>query len=221
MPCLFFTVSPDSSQSFQISVFAMQNTEKCYDEINEMEFTDDELLLKLNLRNKNRIEYPGICEQEYIRVIDHIIFCLFKWDMKEKKSLGIGLFGEVEAFCLANEEQGRKDLHGHFIIFIKGWNNTMKILQKKDQKQKSFVEAEQNTIAYFNNIASANLFSTFDEHYDNKNVVNPFFHDNCKRRYQNKPSHCAQKNHQINIQCVSPLSLKKMRNKTSQKNSKA
>ena len=44
-------------------------------------------------------------------------------DMKE------GIFGKLDAYGLAVEEQGRKTLHAHILIYIRGWNDHLKALQ--------------------------------------------------------------------------------------------
>jgi hypothetical protein len=59
-------------------------------------------------------------------VIKHI----FNWDSETQKSKGVGLFGELLAWCLATEEQGQKSLHGHYLVFIKNWSQVMNRLQQ-------------------------------------------------------------------------------------------
>ena len=68
------------------------------------------------------LQYPGLCAEDYIAIVETFICNILRWDVENEKSLGVGLFGEVEAFTKATEEQGRKSLHGHFLAWIKGWN---------------------------------------------------------------------------------------------------
>ena len=51
-----------------------------------------------------------------------IIEKVIGWDLKNKRPNmnKPGLFGIPEAFTHTTEEQGRRSLHGHFLIWIKG-----------------------------------------------------------------------------------------------------
>ena len=55
----------------------------------------------------------------------------------QKKSNGMGLFAKILAFALATEEQGRKSLHGHFLIFVECWKEILEILQKRKWNENS------------------------------------------------------------------------------------
>ena len=35
------------------------------------------------------------------------------------------MFGDVEGYTYATEEQGRKTLHAHFLIWLKNWNSVL------------------------------------------------------------------------------------------------
>jgi hypothetical protein len=43
------------------------------------------------------------------------------------------MFAEILAFALATEEQGRKSLHGHFLIFVKGWKQILDFIQQRNK----------------------------------------------------------------------------------------
>ena len=45
-----------------------------------------------------------------------LIDTLFKWDVKNQKSKGVGIFGTVIAYAPADEEQGIKSLHRHWQV---------------------------------------------------------------------------------------------------------
>jgi hypothetical protein len=96
-----------------------------------------------------------------------VIKHLFNWDIEKQKSNGMGLFGEVKAWCLATEEQGRKSLHGHYLVYIKNWNRVMNILQrKKDESIHNgnwkYADAHNDAKKLFANACSARLFSDFE-----------------------------------------------------------
>jgi hypothetical protein len=95
---------------------------------------------------------------------------LFKWDTKTQESNDVGLFGEVVAWCLAAKEQGQKSLHGHYLVFIKDWNQVMNVLQQMEAEdnnnsekptQLTYKDACGEAKAMFLNASSARLFSDF------------------------------------------------------------
>jgi hypothetical protein len=112
-----------------------------------------------------------------------VIKHLFNWDTKKQTSNGIGLFGEVLAWCLATEEQGRKSLHGHYLVYIKDWNQVMNILQQqKDEVCTTgywkYSDAFRDAKALFRNACSARLFSDFEVTLP-LSAIPVFAHENC------------------------------------------
>jgi hypothetical protein len=100
-------------------------------------------------------------------MMELVIKHLFNWDTATQTSKGIGLIGELLPWCLATEEQGRKSLHGHFLLFIKCWNRIMNILQGvKDQEHKlgiwTYQNAQREAKEMLANACSARLFSDFE-----------------------------------------------------------
>ena len=96
--------------------------------------SESKILSELNIRRKARVEHPGLCADEYQRLMQLVIKHFFNWDTKTRNSKGTGLFGEVLAWCLATKEQGQKSLHGHYLVYIKNWNRVMNILQRKQDE---------------------------------------------------------------------------------------
>ena len=61
-----------------------------------------------------------------------VIQCLIGWDLKTKQGQR-GIFGVPVAVGSADEEQGRKTVHGHMTIWIKDFNRLCTfIFHKKD-----------------------------------------------------------------------------------------
>jgi hypothetical protein len=52
--------------------------------------------------------------------------CMLRWDSKKQTSKGKGILGTVLAFSAADEEQGRKTLHHHWQIWVKGIDQTLR-----------------------------------------------------------------------------------------------
>ncbi len=163
LPALMLTVTPDDERSLRVLVYAIP-PEKAGTMLNEesdiASLTDADVVAEHKIRRETRIKYPGLCAEEYARVIALVIKHVFGWDEKEQESTGLGLFGDVLAWCLATEEQGRKTLHGHFLIFIRNWNLILKRLQQQ-RDQKVFEEAIREAKAFHDNACSARLFEDF------------------------------------------------------------
>jgi hypothetical protein len=119
------------------------------------------------LRSTARAQHPdGLCAEEYQCIMDLVIKHLFNWDSKTQTSKGVGLFGELLAGCLATEEQGRKSINGHYLVFIKNWNQIMNRLQRvKNQTNLPdplpYHHASREALALFSNACTSRLFSDF------------------------------------------------------------
>ena len=182
LPCLFLTVSPDDLRNFRIVVYSNKNGVVSGME-NVTDLSDAEILADFQIRAEARVNHPGLCAEEYERIVHLVIKHLFNWDMEKQQSNGIGLFAEILAFVLATEEQVRKSLHGHFLIFVKCWQQILNILQRRKLNDPgneiSFRLAKLQTKAFYTNACSAQLFADFapGEPLSSQPV---FFHKNCR-----------------------------------------
>jgi hypothetical protein len=96
-----------------------------------------------------------------------VIRHLFKWDIKTQRSNGVGLFATILAWCLATKEQGRKPLHGHYLLYVDNWNRVMNILQRRKNEECTvgnwtFAAATRDAKEMFVNSCSAQLFLEFE-----------------------------------------------------------
>jgi hypothetical protein len=80
----------------------------------------------ISLQKNIRLNHPGACSLEFQSVMQILIECMLRWDIKKKTSKGKGILGTVLAFFAANEEQGRKTLHCHWQIWVKEINKTLR-----------------------------------------------------------------------------------------------
>jgi hypothetical protein len=55
-----------------------------------------------------------------------IMDCMLRWDSKKQTSKGKGILGRGLAFSAADEEQGRKTLHGHWQILVEEIDQTLR-----------------------------------------------------------------------------------------------
>jgi hypothetical protein len=211
LPAIFLTVTPDDTRNFRIVLYSLTGKEKAKPFYNVDDFTDSDIVNKFKIRQHSRLNYPGLCAEEYERIIKLIIKHFFNWNTETKSRNGIGLFGEVEAWCLATEEQARKTLHGHFLLFIKDWSKIWPVLQTKKEQDKiskrQYDQAAKESIHYFDNICSAQLFSDFEQ---NKPLSNGpvFSHNECTTKHLRNGYQTF-----YNIVPVSDQTIRNMRNK--------
>ena len=150
---------------------------------------DNEILADFKLHQRVRESHPGLCAEEHQRTVHLVIKHLFAWDEEKQCSVGKGIFGELEAWCLATEEQGRKTLHGHFLLFTKNWNEVSSELQNVKHGV-SFSQAKKEIKKFFDNVCSAQLFSEFGP--SKPLSEQAVFHHECTHRDQNpKHQHCT------------------------------
>ena len=75
------------------------------------------------LRQKLRINVPGICALFFERILDIFIREVIGWDDDHHQSTKEGgVFGIPRAYIVAVEEQGRRTLHGHIQIWVNDYN---------------------------------------------------------------------------------------------------
>ena len=66
-----------------------------------------------------------------------------------------GVFGMVDAFVAAIEEQGRKSLHAHYAIYLREWNDVLEELLNANDDVRESIEHEIS--AYFDTIGSTEM----------------------------------------------------------------
>ena len=125
---IFFTVTPDDECAFRVRVYANQG-KHVY--VPAADCSDAECIADFEVRARTRLKYPGACSLYYQGAIQKV-FAMLGWDVKANKAKRSGIFGHVEAFCRADEEQGRGTLHGHFLIWIKHFNQIWSNLFSED-----------------------------------------------------------------------------------------
>ena len=182
LPSIFLTVNPDDLRNFRIIVYSLVGHEAVLGNVDVNSLSDEQIIADFKLRSETRLKYPGLCAEEYERIVHLVIKHLFNWDVKQQRSNGIGIFAEILAFALATEEQGRKSLHGHFLLFVKGWKQILDIIQKPaltSQDETAQVAARTKAKVFYMNACSARLFSDFEP--DKPLKATPvFYHSDCR-----------------------------------------
>ena len=177
MPSIFLTVTPDDGRNYRIILYARSDTTRPnlpYFDVSKA--TKEDIIASFKMQGQSRIEYPGICAEEYHRIITLIIKHIFQWDEKTKRSKGQGCFGELKAWTLATEEQGRKTLHGHFLLFVKNWPKLLRNVQLNDKSLTQSRVAHKTLTDFCNSITSAQLFHDFESKNGLLQEVSPFQH---------------------------------------------
>jgi len=129
IPNLFVSVTPDDSVSFRIKIFARSGEAIKLPDFN---WSDEECIVDLQLRERTRAKYPGICSMEFQSVMDFMWKYVVGWD-RDKMEGTLGVFGEPLAACEADEEQGRKTLHSHWLIWIKDFSFVRQMCYHSDE----------------------------------------------------------------------------------------
>jgi hypothetical protein len=179
LPAVFLTITPDDGRNYRIVLYALSDKMRTsLPDVDVSNLSDDEIMAEFKIRQQCRTSYPGLCAEEYHRIMTLVIKHLFQWDEKEQSSTGQGCFGELLAWCLATEEQGRKTLHGHFLLFLKNWQPLMRLVQLRDRDSESS-NAQREMNKFCANISSAQLFADFESPNGLLCDHKPFEHDNC------------------------------------------
>ena len=180
LPALFVTISPDPKRCFWIQVHLLRNPSKFQgEEPNLQDISDDDLTLLYKQRCSDRLSYPGLCAEEYIAICDVFIKDILRWDCENHASTGIGLFAITEAFTGTTEEQGRKDLHSHFMIWLRGWNKFASRVMQKIGTKKDRTRDIKMFKQFVNHCSSATTFQDFER--DKPFSLIPVFeHEDCR-----------------------------------------
>jgi hypothetical protein len=81
---------------------------------------EEDIEANVKKRKATRVKHPGFCGLNYEMLADVIMKCAIGWDKTKGAPSEIdGLFGTAKAHFLATEEQSRKTLHAHFLIWLK------------------------------------------------------------------------------------------------------
>ena len=153
VPAVFFTVTPDDNGSFRIKVNA------CKESAGPPDINDAlaDIKLDADIAREIREQYPGLCDFDFENILDLVIKHLIGWD----ESTGVandtgGAFGVADAWSAAIEEQGRKTLHAHFLIWIKDWSYLLERLRSVDKEGVRKAAGEELQL-YADNIMSTKL----------------------------------------------------------------
>jgi hypothetical protein len=71
-----------------------------------------------------------------------IMEALIGWNFKEKKQTSLGIFEKILGFSDTSEEQGRKTLHSHVLLFIALFDRLISLLWSDSENVRKLVKEE-------------------------------------------------------------------------------
>ena len=88
IPAIFLTITPDDLRSFRVVVYSLSPQKvNAYGEVDLKTFSESDIMTDFNVRREARVQHPGLCAEEYQRIMGLVIKHFFKWDTKTKKAL--------------------------------------------------------------------------------------------------------------------------------------
>ena len=110
-----------------------------------------------NFSMKVQQDYPGLCVFDFQQITELFIEWILGWDQKNQISKPDGgTFGILDAWNAAVEEQGRKTLHSHWLLYVKDWSSLLHDLYSPEIWIHS--KAAKQLRNYIDNIISTKLF---------------------------------------------------------------
>ena len=162
-PFVFFTVAPDDSSSYAVSVY----TGLQFDPNDKLEdLNENEIIHRAKKRHDFRIRYAGVGALWYHAVMNAIWKHVIGWDWTTKTG-SPGLYGIPEAAMESTEEQTRKRLHAHCLVWIKGASQLLEDLQCGDEDKA--LSAREQVIQILERSSSVSLM-------DKATLPNRIFH---------------------------------------------
>ena len=111
-------VTLDDSNSFRIQVYVSsqrENLPTCYDDCANI---DSDYEFSHRIRQK----YPGLCAFDFYQITELLVYHILGWnESRQQPRPEGGAFGVLDAWSHSIEEQGRKTLHGHYILWVREW----------------------------------------------------------------------------------------------------
>ena len=155
MASVFLTVTFDDENSILMQVISGRDIDLT--EFSTAELTEKEMSDRVKERRALRLELPGIAALNFEIQFQILMEEVVGWDMTNNKPLGVvGYFGIPYALHGAIEEQGRKTLHTHMLIWIEGYHELQEAILSGDEARKE--DARKIMQNYNEHFSSTELF---------------------------------------------------------------
>ena len=155
---IFFTVTPDDGNSFCIQIYVLNDCEDPPTTSDDMADIDADF----EMTHQMRQEFPGLCAFNFDQITALLIEHVLGWnqDTQEPKPEG-GAFGVLNAWSDSVEEQGRKTLHGHWILWVWEWSSLLKQLRSETLLTRKVAAKELKE--YIDVVLSTKLFGNSEQ----------------------------------------------------------
>ena len=155
-PSIFFTVSPCDEVNFRIRLYTVPDSSHQLPTIDNL--TDEMCIADYELRKNQRTTYPGAGSFDFDVLMNIVID-----DIIGMQNPDGGIFGRVAAYSQTVEEQGRKTLHSHFLLWIPELQSRIRemLTTRYGTTQRPLVTAIQQ---YIDSIASTKLHNINQGH---------------------------------------------------------
>jgi Helitron helicase-like domain at N-terminus len=117
-PTFFLTITPDDD--YHMIVHAYSGGSHLLSQSFETMSNNDIYELSKSKIN-NRIKHPGVCAFFFEAALDIVFNNVIGWDRQSNShsvSNPSGIFGKIDALFASIEEQGRRTLHAHILIWV-------------------------------------------------------------------------------------------------------
>ncbi len=138
------------------------------------DLSDEELASRAQKRTNIRYDFPGVAALNFEILLNILLDEVICWDVDNNCPIDgkESLFGKLKAVAFAVEEQGRKTLHVHFILWVEDYNllqSAMFFGNEADKRDAKYIAQR-----FYDHLASTTVFPT-----DGKLLRVAFEHDGC------------------------------------------
>ena len=125
LPAIMFTISPDDVMSFRIKIMSTLEKKGCQEPPSENANHQSMELFAIDCAER-RTAFPSLSAMDFENILAITIHELMGWDVNKRKNIpDKGIFGDLDCYTYAVEEQGRGTLHAHFLLWVSGWTDIM------------------------------------------------------------------------------------------------
>jgi Helitron helicase-like domain at N-terminus/PIF1-like helicase len=154
-PTFFLTVTPDDDNHILIQI--LSGTHFCGPKYVD-EMTDDENFKLSSDKTELRIKFPGVCAFFFELMLEIVLRDVIGWDRSKNAPVHnfVGIFGELEAVSVSVEEQGRRTLHAHILIWEESLKEKRNLLFTATQHVRR--QVKKDIISKIDSLSAGNLF---------------------------------------------------------------
>ncbi len=151
---IFLTVTFDDEHCIITQVLSGENIDG---NENLDDLSEDELKQRSKRRKELRLKYPGACALNFEMLLQILCEEIIGWDWRNKRATeNPGYYGYCDALSAAIEEQGRKSLHVHMTLWIRGYSSLREEMCF-GRTARNKLDAENALKKYYDHVATTEL----------------------------------------------------------------